>query len=219
MLDYNFDKEYSEKFGPVCGTDEAGRGPLAGPVVAAAVILPANVIIEGLDDSKALSEKKREKLYDEIIEKSIAYGIAESSHAEIDEVNILNASLNAMKKAVIAATITFTPSVILLDGNRNTDFGIPSYPIVKGDSKSQSIAAASVLAKVYRDRMMAEYAKLYPQYGFEKHKGYPTKDHMLAVYEYGPCEIHRKTFLSFLVKDKDKLQAALEEKYSEKNAD
>ena len=219
MLDYNFDKEYSEKFGPVCGTDEAGRGPLAGPVVAAAVILPANVIIEGLDDSKALSEKKREKLYDEIIEKSIAYGIAESSHSEIDEVNILNASLNAMKKAVIAATITFTPSVILVDGNRNTDFGIPSYPIVKGDSKSQSIAAASVLAKVYRDRMMAEYAKLYPQYGFEKHKGYPTKDHMLAVYEYGPCEIHRKTFLSFLVKDKDKLQAALEEKYSEKNAD
>ena len=211
MLDYGFDRQYSAS-GCVCGTDEAGRGPLAGPVVAAAVILPDGCVIEGLDDSKKLSEKKREKLFDIIREKALAYGIAEASNEEIDRINILNASLASMRRAVAQVSETVKPGIVLVDGNRNTDFGVPSVTVVKGDSKSQSIAAASVLAKVYRDRLMAELDRQYPEYDFKKHKGYPTQEHMLAVYEFGPSPVHRKSFLSFLEKDQDKLEKMLREK-------
>ena len=212
MLDIEFDMRYRERSGIVCGTDEAGRGPLAGPVVAAAVILPDGCVIDGLDDSKKLSEKKRDILYDTIREKALSYGIAEASCEEIDRINILNASLSAMKRAVAIASKKVTPGIVLVDGNRNTDFGFPSLTVVKGDSKSQSIAAASVLAKVYRDRLMADLDTRYPEYGFRKHKGYPTKDHMLAVYEFGPSPEHRKSFLGFLEKDHEKLEEALRKK-------
>ena len=203
-----FDREYAARYGIVCGTDEAGRGPLAGPVVAAAVVLPDGLVIEGLDDSKKLTEKKREKLYGEILEKAAAYGIAQSTHVEIDETNILAASLAAMRRAVEIVRETVTPGVILVDGNRNTEFGLPSIPVVHGDALSQSIAAASILAKVTRDRMCADYEANYPGYGFAKHKGYPTPEHKLAVYMNGPCEIHRKSFLGFLERDREKLEAA-----------
>ncbi len=212
MMDAAFDKAYTKEYGVVCGTDEAGRGPLAGPVVAAAVVLPDGLIIEGLDDSKKLSEKKRERLYDEIIEKAAAYGIALSTHVEIDETNILAASLTAMRRAVAMVRERVTPDVVLVDGNQNTDFGIPSIPIVHGDALSQSIAAASVLAKVTRDRMCMEYEEKYPGYGFAKHKGYPTFEHKLAIYRLGICEIHRKSFLKFLERDKEKLEQALRDR-------
>lgn len=212
MLDYTFDEAFGDRFGVVCGTDEAGRGPLAGPVVAAAVVLPAGLVIEGLDDSKKLTEKKRAKLFDEIISSAVAYGIAESTAEEIDRYNILSASLLAMRRAVAMVKQTVTPDIVLIDGNQQTDFGVPSITVVKGDATSQSIAAASVLAKVTRDRLMERLDARYPQYGLRKHKGYPTKDHMLAVYEFGPSEIHRKSFLSFLERDHDKLEAALREK-------
>ncbi len=212
MLDSELDKKFAAEYGIVCGTDEAGRGPLAGPVAAAAVVLPTGCVIEGLDDSKKLSEKKREKLYSEICEKALAYGIALCSHEEIDEYNILRASLLAMKRAVDKVRETVEPSIILVDGNRNADFGVPSVPIVHGDAHSQSIAAASVLAKVTRDRIMTELDAKYPEYNFKKHKGYPTREHMLAVYEFGPCDIHRKTFLGFLEKDKERLENELRAK-------
>ena len=212
MLDFSHDTEYARKYGSVCGTDEAGRGPLAGPVVAAAVILPDGMMIDGLDDSKKLSEKKREALYDTIIEKAVAYGIAEATPEEIDEMNILAASLMAMRRAVDIVKQTAAPGVVLIDGNRQTDFGVPSFTVVHGDAISQSIAAASVLAKVHRDRIMDEYDKKYPVYGFIKHKGYPTPAHKLAVYEFGPSDIHRRSFLSYLTKEKDKLEAALQKK-------
>lgn len=208
MNDVTFDKTYTEQYGIVCGTDEAGRGPLAGPVVAAAVILPDGLVIDGLDDSKKLTEKKREKLYDEILAKAVAYGIAQSTEREIDETNILAASLAAMRRAVDMVRETVQPDVILVDGNRNTDFGVTSIPVVHGDALSQSIAAASILAKVTRDRMCADYEAKYPGYGFAKHKGYPTPEHKLAVYMNGPCEIHRKSFLRFLERDREKLEAA-----------
>lgn len=210
-----FDAGYAAQYGIVCGTDEAGRGPLAGPVVAAAVVLPEGLVIDGLNDSKKLTEKKREALYDEILEKAVAYGIAHATHEEIDEINILAASLMAMRRAVTIVRETVTPDVILVDGNRNTDFGIPSIPVVKGDALSQSIAAASVLAKVTRDRMCADYETDYPGYNFAGHKGYPTPEHKLAVYMNGPCPIHRKSFLRFLERDKDKLEAA-KQKFLEK---
>ncbi len=212
MIDPCFDKEYGDNYGIVCGTDEAGRGPLAGPVVAAAVVLPEGCVIDGLDDSKKLTEKKREKLYGEIIEKALAYGIAMSSPEEIDEMNILAASLYAMRRSVDKVCETVRPDVILVDGNRNTDFGIPSVPVVHGDALSLSIAAASVLAKVTRDRLMTELDEKYPMYNFKKHKGYPTPEHKLAVYEFGASDIHRKSFLGFLEKDKEKLEAALKKK-------
>lgn len=212
MLDCCFDAEFTKKYGTVCGTDEAGRGPLCGPVVAAAVVLPDGLVIEGLDDSKKLTEKKREKLYDEIISSAVAYGIAEASPAEIDEINILHASLLAMRRAVEQVKKTVMPSVVLIDGNRQTDFGIPSVTVVKGDAKSQSIAAASVLAKVTRDRIMKELDEKYPEYNLAKHKGYPTFEHMLAVYEYGANEIYRKSFLGCINKFHDKLEAALQAK-------
>ena len=195
------EKHYSEGYTAVCGCDEAGRGPLCGPVVAAAVILPCGLEIEGLNDSKKLSEKKREALFDVIKEKAIAYAIAEVSPAEIDEINILNASMLAMKRAVDALSVK--ADFALIDGNCSRGFDIPTETVVKGDAKSYSIAAASILAKVTRDRQCIELDKEYPEYGIAKHKGYPTKDHMDAVRKYGPSPIHRKTFLKFLSSDEN----------------
>ena len=190
--------KYAEGYTAVCGTDEAGRGPLCGPVVAAAVILPRDIEIEGLNDSKKLTEKKREKLFDIIKEKALAYAIAEASPAEIDEINILNASMLAMRRAVEALPIK--ADFALIDGNCSRGFNIPTETIVKGDSISASIAAASILAKVTRDRQCAELDKLYPEYNIAKHKGYPTKEHMDAVRKYGPAPIYRMSFLKFLDK-------------------
>ena len=189
---------YDEGYKAICGVDEAGRGPLCGPVVAAAVILPLGLEIEGLNDSKKLSEKKREALFDVICEKALAYAIAEATPAEIDEINILNASMLAMRRAVEALEIP--ADFALIDGNCSRGFNIPTETVVKGDAKSYSIAAASILAKVTRDRGCMELDKEYPQYGIAKHKGYPTKDHMDAVREHGPAPIYRKSFLKFLEK-------------------
>ncbi|MBQ7374783.1 MAG: ribonuclease HII [Clostridia bacterium] len=191
-------KHYAEGYTSVCGCDEAGRGPLCGPVVAAAVILPPDIEIEGLNDSKKLTEKKREKLFDIIKEKAIAYAIAEASPEEIDEINILNASMLAMRRAVEALPVK--ADFALIDGNCSRGFEIPTETVVSGDAKSCSIAAASILAKVTRDRGCKELDEAYPMYGIAKHKGYPTKDHMNAVREHGPSPIHRKTFLKFLDK-------------------
>lgn len=177
----------------VCGVDEAGRGPLAGPVCAAAVILPRGLGIPGLNDSKKLTAKRREALYDIITEKALAYGIAFASEQEIDEINILQATFLAMERAM--AQLAPPPELALIDGNRSKDFGLPVRTIVKGDSLSASIAAASILAKVTRDRLMEQYDEQYPQYGFAVHKGYGTKRHYAALREYGPCPIHRQTFL------------------------
>lgn len=192
------DKHYNEGYVAICGCDEAGRGPLCGPVVAAAVILPRNLEIEGLNDSKKLSEKKRELLFDIIKEKALAYAIAEASPEEIDEINILNASMLAMRRAVEALPVK--ADFALIDGNCSRGFEIPTETVVKGDAKSYSIAAASILAKVTRDRQCLELDKEYPEYGIAKHKGYPTKDHMEAVRQYGVAPIYRRSFLKFLDK-------------------
>ena len=191
-------EKYKEGYTAVCGCDEAGRGPLCGPVVAAAVILPPDLVIEGLNDSKKLSEKKREALFDIIKEKAIAYGIAEASPAEIDEINILNASMLAMKRAVEALSVK--ADFALIDGNCSRGFDIPTMTVVGGDAKSASIAAASILAKVTRDRGCIELDREYPMYNIAKHKGYPTKEHMMAVREHGVAPIYRKSFLKFLDK-------------------
>lgn len=177
----------------ICGVDEAGRGPLAGPVCAAAVILPEETEIPGLTDSKKLSDKKRRELFPLIQEKAIAYGIGMASQQEIDEINILQATFLAMKRAL--AQLSVRPDLALIDGNRETDFGLPVKTVVKGDSLSANIAAASILAKVTRDDLMMEMARTYPQYGFDVHKGYGTKAHYAALREFGPCDIHRMTFL------------------------
>lgn len=177
----------------ICGVDEAGRGPLAGPVCAAAVILPRNIEIVGLNDSKKLSEKSREKLYDEICEKAMSFGIAFASVEEIEEFNILNAAMLAMNRAI--AQLEPQPELALIDGNRSSAIEINSRCVIKGDAKCADIAAASILAKVTRDRYMLEMAKKYPEYHFERHKGYGTKLHYEALREYGPCEIHRPSFL------------------------
>ena len=195
----NFEYENAKRalgYTAVCGCDEAGRGPLCGPVVAAAVILDPDVTIEGLDDSKKLTEKKREKLFDIIKEKAIAYAIAEASPAEIDEINILNASMLAMRRSVEALPVK--ADFALIDGNCSRGFTIDTETVVKGDAKSASIAAASILAKVTRDRGCIELDRQYPVYGIAKHKGYPTREHMDAVREHGPSPIHRRTFLKFL---------------------
>ena len=177
----------------LCGVDEAGRGPLAGPVCAAAVILPQNCEIQGLNDSKKLTEKKREALFDLICAAAVSYGIAFATVEEIEEYNILGATFMAMNRAV--ARLDPVPELALIDGNRNTGIQIPSRCIVGGDGKCADIAAASVLAKVTRDRYMRQMAELYPQYGFEKHKGYGTKAHYDAIRAYGPSPIHRPSFL------------------------
>lgn len=177
----------------ICGVDEAGRGPLAGPVCAAAVILPEHLEIPGLTDSKKLSDKKRRELFPIIQEQAVAYGIGLASEAEIDEINILQATFLAMRRALDQLSVK--PEIALIDGNRETDFGLPVKTVVKGDSLSANIAAASVLAKVTRDNIMVQMAETYPQYGFEIHKGYGTKAHYEALRQYGPCPIHRKTFL------------------------
>lgn len=177
----------------VCGIDEAGRGPLAGPVCAAAVILPDGCIIDGLDDSKKLSEKKREALFDEITQKAVAYSIATADEKEIDEINILQATFLAMRRAFDGLGIA--PDFALVDGNRDPGLPVETQTVVKGDSLSASIAAASILAKVTRDRFMLEKDAEYPEYCFAKHKGYGTKLHYEALEKYGPCEIHRMSFL------------------------
>lgn len=190
-----YEHQAKEKgFKYICGVDEAGRGPLAGPVCAAAVILKPNQIIEGVNDSKKLSEKKREALFDVIKNEVLAYSIAFSSVEEIEEMNILNATMLAMKRAVEGLKIK--ADYALIDGNRLPPLEINSEYVIKGDAKSMSIAAASILAKVSRDRLCREYAEKYPEYGFEKHKGYGTKLHTEAIKKYGPCEIHRMSFLT-----------------------
>lgn len=194
MVDYSIENEYREKgFDIICGVDEAGRGPLAGPVYAAAVILPSDCVIEGLNDSKKLTEKKREALFDEIKEKALAYGIASADEKEIDEINILNATFLAMKRAIDSLSVK--PDLALIDGNQKPHTDIEEVTVIKGDAKSTSIAAASVLAKVSRDRFMLEMAEKYPQYEFARHKGYGTKLHYEKIAQYGVCNIHRRTFL------------------------
>ena len=187
---------FAEGYQAVCGVDEAGRGPLAGPVCAAAVILPAGLVIDGLNDSKKLTDKKRRELFDVITKNAVSYGIAMASEWEIDEINILQATFLAMQRALDKLSVK--PNLALIDGNRAKDFGLPVRTIVKGDSLSASIAAASILAKVTRDRLMEELDEAYPQYGFAVHKGYGTKRHYEALREYGPCPIHRRTFLKKL---------------------
>ncbi len=189
-------EHYARGVRVICGVDEAGRGPLAGPVCAAAVILPPETIIPGLDDSKKLSDKRRRELFPVICETALSYGIAFATHEEIDEWNILQATFLAMERAL--AQLNVTPELALIDGNRQKDFGINVETVVKGDSRSANIAAASVLAKVTRDDLMIEMAARYPQYGFDIHKGYGTKAHYEALRRYGPCPIHRMTFLKKL---------------------
>ena len=184
---------YSRGYNLICGVDEAGRGPLAGPVYAAAVILPQNTNIDGLNDSKKLSNKKRELLFDEICSRAITYGIASAQVEEIEQLNILNATYLAMNRAI--SQLSVVPQLALIDGNRNAGIEINSECVVKGDTKCADIAAASILAKVSRDRYMHEMSDLYPQYGFDKHKGYGTKLHYEALREFGPSPIHRMSFL------------------------
>lgn len=184
---------YAQGCQVICGVDEAGRGPLAGPVCAAAVILPPHLEIPGLTDSKKLSDKRRRELMPVIKEQALAYGIAFASNEEIDEINILQATFLAMKRAL--EQLEIKPDLALIDGNRETDFGLPVKTVVKGDSLSANIAAASVLAKVTRDDLMEQLATEYPQYGFEVHKGYGTKAHYAALTEFGPSPVHRLSFL------------------------
>ena len=199
MPSYEYENKYlAEGFTAIAGTDEAGRGPLAGPVCAAAVILPNGLEIEGLNDSKKISEKKRDMLFDIICEKAISYGIAYASVEEIDELNILNASQLAMRRAV--DMLTPHPDLVIVDGNIARGFDCKAVTLIKGDAISMSVAAASILAKVSRDRVCAELDKQYPEYMLAKHKGYSTKLHMDLVRKYGPSPIHRKTFLKFLDK-------------------
>lgn len=194
------EKYYAQGIKLICGVDEAGRGPLAGPVCAAAVILPEHIDIPGLDDSKKLSDKRRRELFPVIKEKAVAYGIAFADHSEIDEINILQATFLAMERAL--EQLSVRPEYALIDGNREKDFGIPVETVVHGDSLSASIAAASILAKVTRDDYMMEMAQQYPQYGFEIHKGYGTKAHYAALQLHGPCPIHRRSFLKKLYGEK-----------------
>ncbi|MBQ6816388.1 MAG: ribonuclease HII [Clostridia bacterium] len=198
MPDFILENELKQKgYNFICGVDEAGRGPLAGPVCAAAVILPENVIIEDLNDSKKLSEKRREELFPIILEKAVCTSVAFASVEEIEKLNILNATFLAMQRAVEGLKIP--ADFALIDGNRIPKLNISANAVVKGDGRSMSIAAASVLAKVSRDRLMLEYDKLYPQYNFAKHKGYGTKQHYEAIANYGICNIHRKSFLKGVI--------------------
>lgn len=187
------DRHYAEGVKVICGVDEAGRGPLAGPVCAAAVILPPHTRIPGLNDSKKLTDKKRRELFPVICEQAVAYGIGMATEQEIDEINILQATFLAMQRALDQLQVR--PDLALIDGNRQKDFGLPVKTVVKGDSLSANIAAASVLAKVTRDDLMIRQAEQFPEYGFEIHKGYGTKAHYAALAQYGPSPIHRMTFL------------------------
>lgn len=187
------DSFYTQGYKVICGVDEAGRGPLAGPVCAAAVILPEHLEIPGLTDSKKLTDKKRRALFPVIQEQAIAFGIGFASEQEIDEINILQATFLAMKRAM--EQLKVRPDLALIDGNRETDFGLPVRTVIKGDSLSLNIAAASVLAKVSRDDVMLRLAETYPAYGFDIHKGYGTRAHYEALEKFGPCPIHRKSFL------------------------
>ncbi len=199
ILTWEIEDSCTEKgYKIICGTDEAGRGPLCGPVAAGACILPYGLEIPGLNDSKKLTEKKREELYEFITRNAVSWAVELVSEEIIDEINILNASQLAMRRAI--EKLTPKPDVALVDGNIARDFPCDAITVVKGDSKSPSIAAASILAKVARDRLCAELDAQYPQYGIAKHKGYSTKEHMDAVRKYGPAPIHRKTFLKFLEK-------------------
>ena len=184
---------YSETVQLICGVDEAGRGPLAGPVCAAAVILPRDLQIPGLTDSKKLTDKKRRELFPVIQEQAVAYGIGLASEQEIDEINILQATCLAMRRALDQLSVR--PDLALIDGNRETDFGLPVKTVVKGDSLSANIAAASILAKVTRDNIMIQLSEQYPEYGFEIHKGYGTKAHYAALTEHGASPVHRRSFL------------------------
>lgn len=200
MPDYSYENElYKKGYRTVCGVDEAGRGPLCGPVVAAACVLPDGLYIEGLNDSKKLTSKKREKLYDIIIENAVSYSIAQASVEEIDNLNILEADLLAMRRAI--DNLSVSADCALIDGNISKNFQIPAFAVVKGDSLSMSIAAASVLAKVTRDRICIELDKMYPQYKIAQHKGYGTKLHIEALKQFGPSPIHRKKFIRFLYND------------------
>ncbi len=193
-MTYEYENQaHEDGYRLVCGVDEAGRGPLAGPVYAAAVILPDGLEDLGINDSKKLSEKKREQLFDVICEKAVAYGIGSASEKEIDEINILNAAFLAMKRAIEAMGLE--PDLVLVDGNRKPGTGYEEITIVKGDAKSISIAAASILAKVSRDRYMKDLAQKYPAYKFEQHKGYPTKLHYEMIEQYGILPDHRRSFL------------------------
>lgn len=193
-MDYIFEQELISKgYNVICGIDEAGRGPLCGPVCAAACILPLGLDIPGLNDSKKLSEKKRDMLYDVITQNAISYSVAFSSVEEIDEINILEATLLAMRRAVDGLTVT--PDYLIIDGNCSRDFTIPAMSLVKGDSLSPSVAAASILAKVTRDCLCIELDKQYPKYNIAKHKGYGTKEHMQLIKEHGISPIHRKSFI------------------------
>ncbi len=197
---FEYDEEIRSEFSVICGVDEAGRGPLAGDVYAAAVIFDSETVIDGINDSKKLSEKKRELLFDEIIAKAVSYSIATASVAEIEKLNILGATMLAMKRAV--AGLELPPNLALVDGNRTPDLGETQVrTIVKGDGLSASIAAASILAKVSRDRYMAEIALKYPEYEFQKHKGYGTKLHVEMLHKFGASDIHRKLFLRKILKD------------------
>ena len=202
MPDFEIEKSTFERgYKLVCGVDEAGRGPLAGPVCAAAVILPTDTVIEGLNDSKKISEKKRELLYDVICEKAIAYSIAFGTLEEIETLNILEATFLAMNRSINGLEIK--PDYALIDGNRAPKgINIPCETVIKGDAKSASIAAASILAKVTRDRLLMEYDTQYPEYNFKKHKGYGTKEHTELILKHGPCPIHRLSFLKKLLGDK-----------------
>lgn len=201
-MTYEYEKEaLSQGYKVVCGIDEAGRGPLCGPVCAAAVILPLDCEIEGINDSKKLSEKKREALYDIITQKALAYGVAMVDAATIDEINILQATFLAMRTAV--EKLKISPDIALIDGNLKPGLEIEQRPIVKGDAKSISIAAASILAKVTRDRYMKELDKKYPQYKFAQHKGYGTKLHYQMIEQYGICDEHRRTFLKKILDKTD----------------
>ena len=203
MLDYTIENQlHDEGFSVVCGVDEAGRGPLCGSVFAAACILPDGLVLEGLNDSKKLTPKKRDKLFDLIRENAIAYCIASASVEEIDELNILEADLLAMRRAIDGLAVK--AEFALIDGNIARGFEIPARAVIGGDAKSPSIAAASILAKVARDRDCLELDAQYPQYGIAKHKGYGTKQHMDALRTYGPSPIHRKQFIRFLEKDANK---------------
>ncbi len=193
---FSYDEALRHEYPMICGADEAGRGPLAGPVFAACVVFPAGVSIDGVNDSKKLTDKKREKLFSEIIDKSLAYGIAYADEREIDRINILNAALESMRRAVMSIPIQI--DLVLIDGNRLPDMDIPAKAIVGGDGISQSIAAASILAKVTRDRYMLALAEEYPEYALERHKGYPTKLHYERLLTYGATDIHRQSFLKKL---------------------